>query len=95
MVEACVSSRSLNEEGYAVDFLDIKTVLDDLAARFHHNDINSVAPFDSRSPTTEHLAQWFWERLDERLPEVTVASVEVHEGPDFSATYFPPSGGSE
>jgi 6-pyruvoyltetrahydropterin/6-carboxytetrahydropterin synthase len=96
-VEARIASPDLGPEGYAVDFVEIKARLDALAARFHHGDINTVAPFDRTSPTTERLAEWFHGELSTWLsghrstggaPGARVASVTVWEGPDCSATFL-------
>ena len=88
-VEVCVVAAELGAEAYVLDFLEIKSHLDELSGRFHHADINSVAPFDDRSPTTENLAEWFCREMASRLEGAKVASVTVWEGPDCAATFFP------
>lgn len=88
-VEAVLAAPELDGEGMAFDFVEIKTALQELAARFDHGDINTVPPFDRVSPTTERIAAWFYERLAERLPAAPLAEVTVWEGPDCSATYRP------
>lgn len=88
-VELVLEAEQLDEEGMAFDFVEAKSALAELAARFHHNDINAVPPFDQLSPTTEHLARWFHQQLTDRLPAAEVAEVTVWEGPDCSATYRP------
>ena len=87
--EAVLVTDRLDEEGMAFDFVEIKTALQELAARFDHGDINTVPPFDRVSPTTERVAAWFYEQLSERLPTAPLAEVTVWEGPDCSATYRP------
>ena len=64
-------------------------VLDELAARLDHQDINTVPPFDRISPTTERIAAWFFEGPRDRLPGAPLVEVTVWEGPDNSATYRP------
>jgi len=95
-VEARIEAPRLGPEGYAVDFVELQAALEGLARRFHHADLNTVPPFDRRSPTTEHLAQWFFEELSgwlatgqggERAPGARVAAVTVWEGPDCAATF--------
>ncbi|MEA2563235.1 MAG: 6-pyruvoyltetrahydropterin/6-carboxytetrahydropterin synthase [Acidobacteriota bacterium] len=88
-VEAVLAAAELDGEGMAFDFVEIKTALHQLAARFDHGDINTVPPFDTVSPTTERIAAWFFDRLAERLPAAPLAEVTVWEGPDCSATYRP------
>ena len=88
-VEAVLSATELDGEGMAFDFVEIKTALQELAARFDHGDVNMMPPFDAVSPTTERIAGWFFDRLAERLPAAPLAEVTVWEGPDCSATYRP------
>lgn len=88
-VEAVLAAPELDGEGMAFDFVEVKTALVELAARFDHGDVNAVPPFDRVSPTTERIAAWFYERLSERLPAAPLAEVTVWEGPDCSATYRP------
>ena len=88
-VEAVLRARELDADGLGFDFLEIKAALRELAACFHHRDINTVPPFDELTPSTEHLARWFFTELSERLPRAGVAEVTVWEGPDCSATYLP------
>ena len=86
-VEAVLITGRLDAEGMGFDFVQIKGALDELTGRFHHRHINEVPPFDRRTPTTEHLAEWFHEELSNRLPGAPIAAVTVWEGPDCSATY--------
>jgi 6-pyruvoyltetrahydropterin/6-carboxytetrahydropterin synthase len=85
----------LDAEGMAFDFVPVRAALVELAARFDHRDINTVPPFDTRSPTTEHLAIYFCEEMQRRLPRVRVRSTTVWEGPACRATYFPGTAGGE
>lgn len=88
-VEAVLAAAELDGEGMAFDFVEVKTALQELAARLDHGDVNTVPPFDVLSPTTERIAGWFFDRLAERLPAAPLAEVTVWEGPDCSATYRP------
>jgi len=88
-VEAAVGAARLDAEGIAFDFVELKRALEAIAGELDHRDINTVPPFDRRSPTTEHLAVWFHERLVARLPQAAIAEITVWEGPDVSATYRP------
>jgi len=86
-VVARLSTDRLDDEGMAFDFVAVRVALVELAARFDHRDINEVAPFDRESPTTEHLARWFYDELRRRLPAAPVVAVTLFEGPDCAATY--------
>lgn len=87
-----IAAAGLDSEGMAFDFVAARRALLELAAQFDHRDINSVPPFDRLSPTTERLAAWFCERMQERLPAAVVRRVTVWEGPNCSASYFPDDG---
>ena len=88
-VEAVLRTDRLDGDGMAFDFVEARTVLQELAARFDHRDVNTVPPFARQSPTTARLAAWFFEELGRRLPAAPLAEVTVWEGPDCSATYQP------
>ena len=87
-VEAVLRTDQLDDEGMGFDFIEIKGVLGELAGRLNHRDINATPPFDRLTPTTEHIARWFFQELTARLPDAGVAEVTVWEGPDASATYI-------
>jgi 6-pyruvoyltetrahydropterin/6-carboxytetrahydropterin synthase len=86
-VEAALAADALDGEGMAYDFVEVRTALRELAARLDHRDLNTVAPFDRTSPTTERIAAWFFAGLAERLPAANLVEVTVWEGPDCAATY--------
>ena len=87
-VEAILEADRLDDEGMAFDFVAVRDQLREEVARFDHGDINQVPPFDVETPTTEHLARWFHERLAARFGDGVIA-VTVWEGPDCAATYRP------
>lgn len=86
-VEVELVAAELDAEGMGFDFVAVRRALRELVAPFDHQDLNSVAPFDRRSPTTEHLARHFFTELAARLPAAGVSAVTVWEGPSCSATY--------
>lgn len=88
-VEVALRAEALDDEGMGFDFVAAKEALAALITRFDHRDINQVPPFDRMTPTTEHLAAYFFERLSERLEGARILEVTVWEGPDCSATYRP------
>jgi 6-pyruvoyltetrahydropterin/6-carboxytetrahydropterin synthase len=87
-VEVGLRSDGLDAEGMAYDFIKLKGALDALAGELDHRDLNALPAFDRTSPTTERVAEWFYERLRIALPDAPVAEVTVWEGPDCSATYL-------
>jgi 6-pyruvoyltetrahydropterin/6-carboxytetrahydropterin synthase len=96
LVEARIGADQLGPDGFAIDFVEAQERLDALAGRFRHADINRVSPFDQRSPTAEHLAEWFFVEIASWLdglqrapgtPNARLTSVTVWEGPDCAATF--------
>jgi 6-pyruvoyltetrahydropterin/6-carboxytetrahydropterin synthase len=77
----------LDAEGMAYDFVAVRDALAALTGALDHRDLNSLAPFDRESPTTERVARWFFEELRAKLPGAPLAAVTLFEGPDCSATY--------
>lgn len=88
-VIATLETDGLDDEGMAYDFVAVKEALATLARAVDHRDLNTVAPFDRDSPTTERVARWFFEELAARLPAAPLAAVTLFEGRDCSATYRP------
>lgn len=87
-VVARLAADRLDGEGIAFDFVIVRDALRRLAARFDHDDINAVPPFDVVSPTTERLAEWFHGELRRELgPGAPLVAVTVFEGPHASATF--------
>ena len=87
-VEVVLRTDQLGDEGMGFDFIEIKANLGELAARLNHRDLNATPPFEQVSPTTEHIAGWFYREMTARLPTAGIAEVTVWEGPDCSATYI-------
>jgi len=86
-VEVALVAHELDAEGMGFDFVEVRRALGELVRPFDHGDVNAVPPFDRLTPTTEHLARYFYEELGRRLPGAAIAEVTVWEGPDCSATF--------
>ncbi|MEL7059071.1 MAG: 6-carboxytetrahydropterin synthase [Acidobacteriota bacterium] len=87
VVEAELETPRLDDEGMAFDFVAVKRALGNIIAPFHHGNLNEIAPFDTLSPTTEHVARHVDAQLRAALPAAPISAVTVWEGPDCSATY--------
>jgi 6-pyruvoyltetrahydropterin/6-carboxytetrahydropterin synthase len=89
MVEVTVAADRLDEEGMAFDFIQLRRHLEELVAKLHHRDLNTVAPFDRTTPTSEHLARWFFRELSPSIDggRARLSAVAVWEGPTCCATY--------
>ena len=81
VLEVVVAGEVDQASGYV---LDLKSLSDLIAAHIirdvdHHNLNTDVPWLKGRVPTTENLAQAFWERLQPELPEGLLRSVRVWE----------------
>jgi len=81
VLEVVVAGEVDQASGYV---LDLKSLSDLIAAHIirdvdHHNLNTDVPWLKGRVPTTENLAQAFWERLAPALPEGLLRSVRVWE----------------
>lgn len=85
-VEVRLVAETLDREGMAVDFVEVRHQLESLVRPFDQGDLNRQPPFDAVSPTAEHLAAWLLTELRARLPLAGIDAVTVWEGPDCSAT---------
>ena len=88
-VEVALSTGTLDGEGMAYDFVAVRTALLSLTALLDHQDLNTIVPFDQVSPTTERIAAWFFDQMQERLPGAPLLEVTLWEGPNCSAAYRP------
>lgn len=68
-------SGPLDERGFVVDYAEIGNEALRLLNEVDHRCLNELPGLEN--PTTERLAQWFWDRLKPALPRL--CSVEVRE----------------
>jgi 6-pyruvoyltetrahydropterin/6-carboxytetrahydropterin synthase len=90
VVEAALTSETLNESGIAFDFVDVKRELRALADHLDHENINDLPPFDVVEPSAENQARWFYEELKRVVPADMAAAllyVKVWETPTQFALY--------
>ncbi len=83
---------TLNRIGMVIDFADLQAIVAELCARFDHQNVNEVPPFDEVNTTAENLARFFYVEANRRLADraggrVTVSKVEVWENHGSLATY--------
>ncbi|MCK6473883.1 MAG: 6-carboxytetrahydropterin synthase [Planctomycetes bacterium] len=90
-VVVTVTGDKVDAAGMAVDFLDLKPLVDEEVGRLHYRDLNADVPeFAEKrlSPSAENIARVLYERLAARLPSgVRMASVRVGESPGCWAQY--------
>ena len=87
-VDVCVRAEKLNDLGLAVDFKELKKIIDALLDRYDHHLANEVPPFDRINPSAENMARVFYDELAKSLPPgVALSKVTVWESEDAAATY--------
>jgi len=65
----------INELGWVKDFGELKSVCEPLIKKLDHSYLNEIIGLEN--PTSENIALWIWQNLDEKLPGLS--SVEVME----------------
>ena len=87
-VKACLSAEKLDKMGIVFDLIQFQKVLDESVAKFDHQFLNEVPPFDVINPTSENLARIIYNDLETKLVDfVQIESVEIFEMPDYSVIY--------
>ncbi len=83
-VEVTVSGTPDPETGFVVDLQALDRVLDDVIGPLDNRDLNEAIPEVREGrmlPSTEALALWFWDRLEDRIPgDASLERVRVQEG---------------
>jgi 6-pyruvoyltetrahydropterin/6-carboxytetrahydropterin synthase len=90
VLRAYYEFESVDGRGLTVDYLDLKTGLERIVLpRFDHQHLNDVPPFDTISPTSEHLAAEIFRLCREELKfgEGRLKEVELWETPKDMVRY--------
>jgi len=89
-VRTVVATDRMDDIGIAVDFKILEDLLEKIIARFDHQMLNELKPFDRKNPTAENLALYIHDSIKDELPKgVKVAAVEVAESNNYVVTYEP------
>ncbi len=92
-VEVKISGKELNEIGMLADFKEVKGLCEDVVDRLDHGYLNDSSPFDTVNPTTENIAAYICEKLQDSLKQgLQVDSVKCWESERCAAIYIPESG---
>jgi 6-pyruvoyltetrahydropterin/6-carboxytetrahydropterin synthase len=90
-VVVTIQAKELNEIGIAYDFLELKSHLSEILAKFDHVSLNDVSPFDKINPSSENIARIVYQELKAKLAAalVTLTSIDVWESPENCIRYTP------
>lgn len=88
-VQVCVCSDKLNDIGLAMDFTDIKRIIDEIVKPLDHTCLNDIYPFTDSNPSSENIAKHVFDSLWDKIASyrLIVKSVTVWESDSASATY--------
>ena len=89
-VEVVVRGSRLNEIGILIDFKELKKALKEILSELDHRHLNEHPAFKDRNPSSENLARFIFERLEEKLAgkPVEVFRVTVCETERACASYL-------
>ena len=90
-VEVVVSAETLDGAGMAIDFSVLKEKTNMIVNQLDHRHLNDVAPFAHINPSSENIAQYLFNMLNNELQEsnVTLTEVSVWESEGSKASYTP------
>jgi 6-pyruvoyltetrahydropterin/6-carboxytetrahydropterin synthase len=83
VIGVTVAGYAGEESGWVVDFADIDAVIEPLCDQLDHRLLNEIDGLEN--PTSEVLAEWFWDRSVSGLPGLF--AIRVAETADASCTF--------
>jgi 6-pyruvoyltetrahydropterin/6-carboxytetrahydropterin synthase len=89
-VEVSVLASELDEAGIGLDFKTLKRQAGSVIEELDHSYLNEISAFSGRSPSSEHIARYLYQKIGESLNSeaVKIDSVTVWESENASARYF-------
>lgn len=90
-IEVRIAGDQLNNAGVVMDFGEIKQHVSAIMKTLDHKFLNDLEYFKNDNPSSENIAQYIADTLQETItePGIRVASVTAWESDDACATYFP------
>lgn len=90
-IEVRIAGDQLNNAGVVMDFGEIKQHVSAIMKTLDHKFLNDLEYFKDDNPSSENIAQYIADTLQETItePGIRVASVTAWESDDACATYFP------
>ena len=83
-----VTASKLNNQGIAIDFLDLKNITWKVVGTFDHNNFNDIAPFDAINPTAENIVKYFFDEIEKLLPpDTNLKSIRLWETEKYAVEY--------
>ena len=90
-VEVVAAGDTLDRIGVVIDFEHLKTVLGEVAGRFHYKDLNEHPDLAGQTISAEVVARYFFQEVRKGLGEEgeRLVRARVWEAPGCTATYRP------
>ena len=94
-VEVVVSGEELDGSGVVLDFAEVKAATSEVMSEIDHRYLNELPFFIEHNPSSENIARYIFERLQEKITDerVRVQRVTAWESQDACATYLGASAG--
>ena len=89
-VEVVVSASRLNDIDVAIDFRELKKIVNGIVEKLDHTNLNDLPEFSRKNPSSERLAEYIFKSLTGELrgfPDVSAQSVKVCETPTSGVIY--------
>ena len=89
-VEVVVSGSGLDDSGVVLDFAEIKAATREIMSEIDHKYLNDLPFFTEHNPSSENIARYIFERLEEKIEDgrARVSRVTAWESQDACATYM-------
>jgi 6-pyruvoyltetrahydropterin/6-carboxytetrahydropterin synthase len=89
-VEVVVSGKELDNSGVVLDFAEVKSATGEIMSEIDHKYLNDLPFFIEHNPSSENIARYIFQRLQEKIEDkrVRVKRVTAWESQDACATYM-------
>lgn len=92
-VKVTVRATSVDQYGMGIDFTVLKKIVKNAIDKLDHKDLNILPYFKDKNPSSEHIAEFLFEELQEDLSSdrYNLYSVRVLETDTQGLTYYGPN----
>ncbi len=89
-VDVTVRATELDQCGMGIDFKVLKKTVKEVIDKLDHNDLNTLPAFQEKNPSSEHIAEFIFVEVKERLSSdrYSLYSVRVMETDTQGLTYY-------
>jgi 6-pyruvoyltetrahydropterin/6-carboxytetrahydropterin synthase len=88
-IEVCLAGDRLNDAGLLMDFREVKEATNGILEELDHSFLNELPQFRDRSPSSENIAAYVFQKLTNKLNDspVRVLKVTAWESDSAAASY--------